>query len=173
MDSILQILDRLNRSGVPYVLIGGAAARAHGSTVNTEDIDICVLACEENFRRIVAAFADQHPRYRMRPDQPPLTSDHPWLTNLKNLYLHTDLGQLDILGDIPEVGDYDAICDRTVEIDLAGVKCRVLDIPTLIEAKRRAGRPKDHQAVTELRHILERIEQAEYRAPSDRQGPEE
>ena len=134
MDSTLQILDRLNRSGVPYVLIGGAAARAHGSSVATEDVDICILASDDHFRRIVDAFADAHPRYRMRPDRPALTADHPWLKNLKNLYLHTDLGQLDILGEIPEVGDYDAIRDRAVELDFAGIKCRVLDLPTLIEA---------------------------------------
>jgi hypothetical protein len=157
MDSTLQILDRLNKSGVPYVLIGGAAARAHGSSVTTEDVDICILASEENFRRIVAAFEDVHPRYRMRPDRPVITADHPWLTNLKNLYLHTDLGQLDILGEMPEVGDYSAVRDRTIEFDFAGIKCRTLDIPTLIEAKLRAGRPKDHQAVRELGYILSQI----------------
>lgn len=157
MDLILQTLARLNKSGVPYVLIGGMAARAHGSSVNTEDIDICILASDEHFRRIVEVFADVHPCYRMQPGKPPLTPDHPWLTGLKNLYLRTDLGQLDVLGDIPEVGDYKAIRDKTVEIDFAGVRCRVLDIPTLIEAKLRAGRPKDHQAVQELRYILKRI----------------
>lgn len=76
MDSILQTLDRLNRSGVPYILIGGMAARAHGSTVNTEDVDICILACDDHFRRIVEAFADVQPYYRLRPDLPPLTPDH-------------------------------------------------------------------------------------------------
>jgi predicted nucleotidyltransferase len=156
MDSTLQILDRLNKSGVPYVLIGGAAARAHGSSVATEDVDVCILASDDHFRRVVAAFADAHPRYRMKPGRPELTADHPWLKGLKNLYLATDLGQLDILGEIPEVGDYPAIHDHTVEFDFAGVRCRVLDIPTLIEAKARAGRPKDHQAITELRYILAR-----------------
>jgi hypothetical protein len=158
MDLTLQILSRLNESGVPYVLIGGAAARAHGSSVMTEDVDVCILPSAANFRNIVIAFADVHPRYRMRSDRPEITPDHPWLQNLNNLYLQTDLGQLDILGEIPGLGDYPVICVRAVELDFAGIKCRVLDIPTLIQAKRFAGRPKDHQAVRELQYILEQIE---------------
>lgn len=76
MDSILQILDRLNKSGVPYILIGGMAARAHGSSVNTEDLDICIAACDEHFRRIIQVFQDVHPRYRcsrMNRRCPPIT----------------------------------------------------------------------------------------------------
>jgi predicted nucleotidyltransferase len=158
MDSILQTLERLNKSGVEYVLIGGMAARVHGSSVNTDDVDICILARDEHFQRIVESFADVHPRFRMQPNQPPVTPDHPWLSGIKNLYLHTDLGQLDVLGELPGIGGYEAIRDRTVAVDLDATPCRVLDIPTLIEAKQHAGRPKDHQAILELQYILSRIE---------------
>ncbi len=160
MDSILQILDRLNKSGVPYILIGGMAARAHGSSVNTEDLDICIAACDEHFRRIIQVFQDVHPRYRMQPDEPPLSPDHPWLPGLKNLYLRTDLGQVDVLGELPGTGDYNTIRDRTIDVDFAGINCRVLDIPTLIESKLRAGRPKDQQAARELQYIWQRIQAA-------------
>jgi hypothetical protein len=159
MDSILQTLDRLNRSGVPYILIGGLAARIHGSSVNTEDVDVCITASHGHFRRIVEAFADVHPRYRMRPDEPPLTPDHPWLRGIRNLYLRTDLGQLDALGELSGLGNYNAICDRTVEVDLAGIRCRVLDIPALIQSKVCLGRPKDLQAVRELEWILRRLQE--------------
>lgn len=37
MDSILQTLDRLNKSGVPYILVGGMAARAHGLSMKTDE----------------------------------------------------------------------------------------------------------------------------------------
>jgi hypothetical protein len=159
MDSIQQTFRRLNESGVEYILIGGMAAKSHGSTVNTEDIDICIFAADENFQRIVGAFMDVHPRYRMRPDKPLLTPDHPWLQlNLKNLYLNTDIGQLDILVEVPGVGDFNAIKDRTIEVDVGnGMKCRVLDIPTLIEAKRCANRLKDRQTIAQLQVILKHL----------------
>jgi hypothetical protein len=162
MDSIQQTFRRLNESGVAYVLIGGMAAKSHGSTVNTEDIDVCIFAANENFKRIVAAFMDVHPRYRMRPDKPLLTPDHLWLQlGLKNLYLKTDIGQLDILGEVPGVGDFNAIKDRTIEVDLGdGLKCRVLDIPTLIEAKRCANRLKDRQTIAQLVVIQKRLNES-------------
>lgn len=96
----------------------------------------------------------------MQPDEPPLSPDHPWLPGLKNLYLRTDLGQVDVLGELPGTGDYNTIRDRTIDVDFAGINCRVLDIPTLIESKLRAGRPKDQQAARELQYIWQRIQAA-------------
>ena len=78
MDSTLQILHRLNKSGVDYIVTGGMAAVLHGSAIATNDVDICISAEDESFRKIVAAFADVHPRYRTRPENPPVTPDHPW-----------------------------------------------------------------------------------------------
>ena len=46
--------------------------------------------------------------------------------------------------------------------DFDGVKCRVLDIPTLIQAKSHANRRKDLQAVAELKVIQQRIEKSKH-----------
>jgi hypothetical protein len=35
------------------------------------------------------------------------------------------------------------------------LRCRCLDLPTLIKAKMAAGRPKDLEAIAELRALLE------------------
>ena len=101
MDSTLQILKRLNDSGVEYVLIGQMAAIAHGSLIGTGDIDICVAANQQNFSKIVEVLMDARPCDRMRPDKPPLDPNHPWLRQIKNLYIRCDLGQLDVLGELP------------------------------------------------------------------------
>jgi hypothetical protein len=58
MDSTLQILHRLNKSGVDDVVIGGMAAVLHGSAIATNDVDICISAEDESFRKIGAASAD-------------------------------------------------------------------------------------------------------------------
>jgi predicted nucleotidyltransferase len=160
MDSTLQILHRLNRSGVDYVVIGGMAAVLHGSAIATNDVDICIFAADESFRKIVAAFADVHPRYRMSPDKPLVTPDHPWPTGAKNFYLLTDIGQLDILGEVPGIGDFNFIRDKTIEFDFGTMKCRVLDIPTLIASKQQANRPKDRQSIAELSVILKRLNES-------------
>ena len=87
---------------------------------------------------------------------PRLPDDPARLKGFSNLYLTTDLGQLDILDEIPAVGGYTEVAQHTVTVDVGGVSCRVLDIDALIQAKRALGRPRDVQAATELDAIRDR-----------------
>ncbi|HZZ42734.1 MAG TPA: hypothetical protein VFE58_07335 [Tepidisphaeraceae bacterium] len=155
MEPLLQILQRLNDQGVEYVLVGGMAAVALGSPVVTQDVDVCAPLDERNLTKIVAALSGIHPRLRMRPDKMPIPENLPQLTNLRNLNLITDLGVIDFLSELTEVGNYAAIAHRTVELNLGGVKCRVLDLETLIASKRAAGRYKDQLNVWHLEVIRE------------------
>ena len=54
---------------------------------------------------------------------------------------------MDVLGEVPEVRDYAELLSKSVEMDFEGMRCRVIDIDTLIAAKRAANRPKDHRAI--------------------------
>ena len=42
MASTLDLLRRLVEHGVEFVLVGGMAAAAHGASIVTEDVDICI-----------------------------------------------------------------------------------------------------------------------------------
>lgn len=67
-----------------------------------------------------------------------------------NFTLTTDLGPLDLLGEVAGGGRYDDLKTHSIEAEVFGVKCRVLDLETLIATKRAAGRPKDFEAIAEL-----------------------
>ncbi len=97
MDTTQELINRLLSSGVEFVLVGGMAGIVHGSSVVTEDLDICAPLSEENLKKLLTALSSLHPRWRMRPNLPPLTNDPIELTGFKNLYLLTDAGQLDVL----------------------------------------------------------------------------
>lgn len=153
----LELLRRLTDAGVPFVIIGGVAAIAHGSARITEDVDVCAPLSHENAVRIIRAFSGLNPRWRMRPDLPVVTEDSLNLHGLKNMYLRTDLGLIDILGELPGVCTVEELGKRSVEMTFAGIRCRVLNIDTLIEAKQFAGREKDRPALTELRIIREKL----------------
>ena len=71
-----------------------------------------------------------------------------------NFTLTTRLGALDLLGVMTGGGDHEALLPRSVEIEVFGVKCRCLDLPTLIAAKRAVGRPKDLESLAELEAIV-------------------
>lgn len=67
----------------------------------------------------------------------------------------TDIGDLDLLGEIRGVGDYEAVVAGSVTVELFGYPFAVMGIGKLILAKRAAGRPKDLLALPELEAIQE------------------
>ena len=157
MASTLDFLKRLSEHGVEFVVVGGLAGVIHGSCLVTEDVDVCAPFDLPNLSKVVAAIRDLHPRHRMNPGHPPLPDDPASLVGFKNLYLVTDLGQIDFLSEITGVGDYAEVSHQTLAVELEGVSCRVLNLDALIRARRALGRPKDLQAAAELEAIRERV----------------
>src|SRR4051794_2079130 len=102
MENLAKLLTRLHEASVHFVLIGGLAAVRYGTSYVTYDVDICVPLEAANFKRIAAAVADLHPRFRQRKDLPFELTDE-LLGRLKNLYLSTNLGALDCLGEVAGV----------------------------------------------------------------------
>jgi hypothetical protein len=157
MASTLDILKSLSEHRVQYVLIGGMACVIHGSQVVTQDVDICAPLTLKNLSAICEALKDFHPRFRMSMDLRPLPANPEELMDFKNLYLVTDLGQLDILSEVDGVGEFIEVQKHSIPMDLAAVPILVLDLETLILAKKIMNTPKDRQAVIELSAIRERL----------------
>lgn len=72
-----------------------------------------------------------------------------------NFALITDLGALDLLGEITGGGWYEDLFPYTIVLDLFGVSCRCVTLSRLIDVKRAAGRPKDLDALAELEALQE------------------
>jgi len=152
MKKLSELTRRLISSRVEFVLVGGFAAVAHGVTLVTRDVGICCRFSEANLMRIQKAFVDLHPVHRSRPDLPlELTPEQ--CVSLKNLYLKTDLGMVDCLGEILGVGNFDEVLKRSVEVELPYGKCRILDIEALIRAKEAMNRDHDRITVKYLKEI--------------------
>jgi hypothetical protein len=152
MQNISKLVERLISAQVEFVLVGGFAAVAHGVTLVTRDVDICCRFSEANLMRLQRAFADLHPVHRSRPDVP-LDLTPQQCASLKNLYLKTDWGMVDCLGEILGVGSFDEVAKHCVELELPSGKCRVLDIDALIRAKEAMDRDRDRIAVRHLKEI--------------------
>lgn len=157
MASTLELLRRLTSQRVDFVLVGGMAAIAHGSSTVTEDADVCIRFDLPTLEALFRAVESLHPRQRMHPDRPPLGDSPAAFVGYKNLYLTTDEGVLDLLGDVLEVGSFDQVRANSEEFDLGGFSCRVLSLQALMTCKRALGRPKDHQVVEQLRLVQERL----------------
>lgn len=156
MPALESLLNRLTEHKVEFVVVGGFAAFAHGVSLLTEDIDICCRFSPENLMRLQKALADLHPMHRMTPSGIPLKLTPQQCEGLKNLYLRTDYGQLDCIGSVTGVGEFDAVKKESVTIKLPSGACRILGIDALIRSKQAMGRPRDKEAVLQLKAIQER-----------------
>jgi hypothetical protein len=156
MASTLDLLRRLTDCKVEFVIVGGLAGVFHGSSVVTQDLDLCAPLHETNLARMLKALEGLEPRWRMRPEHPRLARDPADLAGFKNLYLLTRSGPLDVLSENSGLGTFDDVLRQSLQVEVSGISCRVLTIDALIRSKRALGRPRDLQVVTELEAIRER-----------------
>ncbi|HUM13846.1 MAG TPA: hypothetical protein VLT82_23055 [Myxococcaceae bacterium] len=156
MTDVAALLRVLGAEGVRFILVGGAAAVAHGSARLTQDVDVVYARDRENLTRLVSALSPTRPYLRGVPPGLPFAWDERTLRNGLNFTLQTSLGALDLLGEIAGGGGYEDLVSHSFEIELFGIRCRLLDLDTLIAVKRAAGRPKDLEAIAELEVIRDR-----------------
>lgn len=152
--NLINLLQRLSENQVDFVIVGGFAAVFHGSTLVTQDIDVCCDFSAPNLMRLWKAIKDLHPVHRLSPKRIPLQMTPAFCTGLKNLYLETDMGVLDCLGSILGLGDFETVKKHSMEIKAPGGQTfRVLTIDALILAKKAMDRPKDKETVIQLQAI--------------------
>lgn len=149
------LLGSLADAGVEMILVGGAAATAHGAARLTQDIDIVYERSPDNLQRLVSALSSHHPYPRGAPPGLPFGFDVQTLRNGGNFTLQTDLGAIDLLAEITGGGGYHDLLPSTLVLNAFGRAVRCLALPKLIEVKRAAGRPKDFEAIAELEVLLE------------------
>lgn len=153
--SFQSMLRGLTRGKVKFVVVGGVAAAAHGSSRVTNDLDICYDAADA---KNVAALGSLLGSWKAYPRgiEPhlPFIMDGPTLRGAPILTLTTLEGDIDVMDRIAGVGDYPAVSRNSERISALGVNFRVLDLPSLIKAKRAAGRPRDHEHLPELEALL-------------------
>lgn len=155
MTDFKALLRTLADAGVEYILVGGAAGTVHGATRLTLDVDAVYRRSPVNIERLVLALTPHHPYLRGAPPGLPFRWDAATVQRGLNFTLTTDIGDLDLLGEIAGGGTYEDLLPHSVPIQVFGVECRCLGLERLIHVKRAAGRPKDLEAVAELEAILE------------------
>lgn len=158
MTDYRKLITLLAEAGIEFILIGGVAAVAHGSTRLTKDLDIVYQRTEENVGRLVRALAPYHPYLRGAPPGLPFEWSERTIWNGLNFTLTTSLGALDLFGEITGGGGYDDLLPHSIRLRLFGVECWCLGLERLIEVKRAMGRPRDLEVIAELELIREERE---------------
>lgn len=137
------LLLALTNAGVEYVLVGGAAAVIHGAPITTQDIDIVPSQSADNIERLLGVLDKLGARFRPVLPNRDLAPTAEHLAGKGHLNLTTNEGPLDILCVLEEGLAYPELLSRSTVVVDEPLRVRVIDLATLIEVKRRAGRAKD------------------------------
>ena len=154
--SFASMLGGLAKKKIRFVVIGGVAAAVHGSARVTNDLDICYDAADPgNVAALAMLLAKWNAYLRGIEKDLPFIMDERTLRGAPIMTLTTTEGDIDVMDRVAGVGDYDAARKHSERITALGVSFRVLDLPSLIKAKRAAGRPRDFDHLPELEALLQ------------------
>lgn len=79
------------------------------------------------------------------------------MQNKTNFTLVTDIGDIDLFGEVSGVGSYSEVFANSSILKLFGCDVRVLSLEDLIKAKKAAGRPKDLFVLPQLETLQEAL----------------
>ncbi len=157
MIKIKTVIQALAGNEVDFVIIGGVAIHAYSSAYITDDFDFCYRRTAENLKRIVKALAPFKPRFRHFPKKLPFVWDERTLQNGTNFTLETEIGDIDLLGEVAGVGDYQSVKTQSDSVSFYGFDVSILTIDALIKAKKAAGRTKDLLVLPELEGLKDLV----------------
>jgi predicted nucleotidyltransferase len=155
MTDYRELIRSLVKGGVEFIIIGGAAAIAHGASRLTEDLDLVYRRDQKNVDAIVESLAPFAPYLRGAPEGLPFKWESQTIWSGFNFTLTTTLGPLDLFAEITLGGTYDDLLPHTVTLDVFDCTCLCLGLERLMEVKRAIGRPRDLEVIAELQALLE------------------
>lgn len=153
----IRAIEALVDRGVRFVLIGGLAGRTHGSTLITNDLDICYDRKRDNVESLVGALKDLNARLRGVDDDVPFLLDADTILAGDHFTFDTDAGALDCLGTPAGTTGYRQLARTAVDVSLGTFTIKVASIDDLIAMKRAANRPKDREAIEVLAALQEEL----------------
>jgi hypothetical protein len=151
-----RILAELAGGSVEFVVIGGYAAIAHGSSRLTNDLDITYSPEPANLEALGSVLVALEARLRGIGDDVPFVADGRALRQVELLTLDTRHGPLDLLAAPGGGPGWAALRRDAVDVDLDGITVPVASLDHLRAMKRAAGRPQDLLDIDEL-DAIERL----------------
>jgi hypothetical protein len=156
MSDIERILIVLCRAEVRFVMVGDLAVAAYGCVPGTQLLlEVCYDRGGDNIERLASALEPLRPRLRGVVNHLPFFLDAASIANGMNFTLTTDLGDIDLLGEVSGIGGYKEVRTLSVNLVLFGLECAVLSLDGLIQSKRATGRPKDLLTLPEIEALRE------------------
>jgi hypothetical protein len=139
-----QLLARLVRADIRFVVIGGLALGSWGVIRGTKDCDIVPDPTSENLDRLAGVLADLGGHVQLGESL--LGSERSIAALLRSgerALIATQLGDLDVVQGLDGVPSYDELRASAIDVEIADVSIPICALEHLRTMKRAAGRPRD------------------------------
>jgi len=158
--NFFEVLQALTTDGVEFIIVGGVAARLHGSTRLTHDLDIVPKLDETAWKQLIDSIWNLNTRPRIpetKEDIKNIDNVRRWIVekNMLALSFRSSSGHVEIDLLVSESDNFEQLKSRAEQITVGSSVYFVASIDDLIAMKQKAGRPQDILDID----ILERIKQ--------------
>lgn len=146
-----ELLRRLAKAKVEFVVVGGLALNAWGVVRGTKDVDVVIATDADNIKRV----AEVAVRAGGRVHQGEALLGTPFsiaaaLAGGEQVAIETDLGRLDVVQGLDGVPAFEDLRARAAEAEILGSKVWVCSREDLRSMKQAAGRTRDLADIEDL-----------------------
>jgi len=145
-----RISEILLSEDVEFIVVGGQAEWLFGSARPTFDVDLCYHRTSENLKKLASALRKIKPSLRNAPPDLPFQIDEQSLALGCNFTFDTPLGDLDLIGYLEPLGDFEAVLPGAETVDIGGFSVKVIGLDDLIKIRQYIRRPKDQESLFQL-----------------------
>lgn len=134
-----RLLRTLAGHGVRFIVVGGVAAAAHGSTRLTNDLDICYQRTQTNTRSLARALSALNARLFDGERDLGSAFDYRTLQHGDMFTFSTDAGGLDCLAVPDGTKGFDDLAASAVDVEFVQLHVLVASLDDMIRMKRASG----------------------------------
>jgi len=153
-----ELLERLAKAEVRFVLVGGLAVNAWGYLRATRDVDLVPDRSPENLTRLEGLLAELGGKVDvdgrlLAPDSTAI-----FLKTGDRMLVVTELGRVNILQGLPQIPTFAELDPEATTVEIEGLAVRVCSFDHLLAMKRASERPRDRDDLEALEATQEEPE---------------
>jgi predicted nucleotidyltransferase len=150
-----ELLERLIKADIRFVLVGGLAVNAWGYLRATRDVDVVPDSAPENLAKLDSLLRGLGGKVEAGGRLLDSSAIWTFLKTGDRTLVITDLGRVDVLQGLPQVPTFEVLDAEALEVDMDGLSVRVCSLRHLLSMKQASQRPRD-------REDLELLEAAQF-----------